>query len=219
MFLLGPAHHDEAAWYRHAINAAARAGVGHLVASSILGADPGSKARFIRHHGEADEYLRGSGVPWTILRPNMYMHNVSAIWPQSIGADGNYYAPAGDARISMIDARDIARVAAHVLTSDGHTGQAYDLTGPQALDTAEACGLLGEHLGHEIRYVDVDDETAKSAMLGAGIPHWMVDALIELYQDYRHSGLDGYAAQIHNDVLQVTGQAPRTLSQSLANLG
>src|SRR5947209_1096990 len=77
VFLLSSPAHDERAWHRNAIDAAARAGVGHLVRSSILGADPASPARFIRHHGESDDHLRQSGVPYTILRPNFYMHNVT----------------------------------------------------------------------------------------------------------------------------------------------
>jgi uncharacterized protein YbjT (DUF2867 family) len=216
VFLLGPAHHDETAWYRNAIDAAARADVGHLVVSSILGADPASPASFVRHHGQADKHLQASGVPWTILRPNMYMHNVTSLWPPTIGPDGNYYAPAGDARISMVDARDVAAVAARVLTEDGHTGQAYDLTGPQALTTAQSCELLAAHLGRPVRYVAVDDDSARAAMLGAGLQHWMADALIELYQDYRRSGQDGYAAQLHDGVGKVTGREPRTLAQALA---
>ncbi len=216
VFLLGPAHHDEAAWYRNAIDAAARVGVRHLVVSSILGADPVSEVRFLRHHGLADAHLRESGVPWTILRPNMYMHNVTDLWPSAIGPDGNYYAPAGDARISTVDARDVGAVAARVLTEDGHVGQTYDLTGPQALTTAECCELLAGHLGRPVRYVSIDDEAARTAMLGAGLQRWMADALIELYQDYRRSGRDGYAARIHDGVEAVTGKPPRTLAQALS---
>jgi uncharacterized protein YbjT (DUF2867 family) len=217
VFLLGPAHHDETAWYRNAIDAASRTGVRHLVASSILGADPSSPARFVRHHGLADAHLRESRVPWTILRPNMYLHNVTSLWPPTIGPDGNYYAPAGEARISAVDARDIAAVAARVLTEDGHAGQAYDLTGPQALTTAECCDALADHLGRPVRYVPVDDETARGAMLGAGLQRWMADALIELYQDYRRSGQDGYAAQVHESVQAVTGRPPRSLKQALTD--
>ena len=217
VFLLCSATHDELAWHRNAIDAAARAGVRHLVRSSILGADPDSPARFLRHHGQADEHLRDSGVPYTILRPNMYMHTVSTLWPASVGSDGSYYAPAGDARISMTDARDVAAVAARALLGDGHIGQAYDVTGPEALSHAEACGKLAAHLGRPVRYVPVDDETARSAMLGAGLNRWMTDALIELYQDYRRSGTSGYAAQIADTVPAVTGRRPRTLDHALAD--
>ena len=68
--LLSSAAPAELVSHRNAIEAAARAGVGHLVRSSILGADPLSPARFIRDHGQADELLRASGVPFTVLRPN-----------------------------------------------------------------------------------------------------------------------------------------------------
>jgi uncharacterized protein YbjT (DUF2867 family) len=147
----------------------------------------------------------------------MYMHNVTRVWPQSIGPDGNYYAPAADARISLTDARDIAAVAASILTGDGATGTAYDVTGPEALSHAEACEVLGAHLGRPVRYVAVDDDTAHAALLGAGLHRWMADALIELYQDYRRSGTDGYAAQVSTAVQEITGSVPRTLTQALAD--
>lgn len=217
VFLLCGTAHDEAAWLRNGIDAAARAGVSHLVKSSILGSDPASPARFVRHHGESDAHLAVSGVPYTILRPNMYMHNVTSLWPASIGPDGNYYAPAGDARISAVDARDVAAVACSVLLSPvGHAGQAYDLTGPAALDTAECCALLGAHLGRPVTYVPVDDEAARGGMLGAGLPGWLADALVELYQDYRRSGTDGYAAAVSDAVERITGKPPRSLDQALA---
>jgi uncharacterized protein YbjT (DUF2867 family) len=221
VFLLCGTAHDEAAWLRNGIHAAARAGAGHVVKSSILGSSSGSQARFIRHHGDTDAHLAASGVPYTILRPNMYMHNVTSGWPPSIGPDGAYYAPAGDARISTIDARDVAAVAASVLLApDGHLGQAYDLTGPEALSTAECCELLGNHLGRAVTYVPVDDEAAKGAMLGYGLPAWLAGALVELYQDYRRSGTDGYASVVTGSVRTITGRAPVTLDEALlADLG
>lgn len=216
VFLLSSAAPDELAWHRNAIDAAAQAGVSLLVRSSILGADPASPARFLADHGEADQYLRESGVPQVILRPNFYMHNVSELWPPTLAEDGSYYAPAGEARISMADARDVAAVAARVLTANGHDGQAYDITGPEALSHSEACAKLSAALGRPVRYVPVDDTTARSAMLDAGLDAWLADGLIELYQDYRRSGRDGYAAQVTGAVHAVTGTPARTLDQALA---
>lgn len=216
VFLMSSAAEDELAWHRNAIGAATRAGVTHLVRSSILGADQASPARFLSDHGQADDQLRASGVPFTILRPNFYMHNVTALWPPTLDPQGNYYAPAADARISMVDARDVAAVAARALTEDGHVGQAYDVTGPEALSHDEACQKLGQRLGRQVRYVPVDDDAARAAMLGAGVGEWLADALIELYQDYRRSGTAGYAARVHDTVLDVTRTKPRTLDQALA---
>jgi uncharacterized protein YbjT (DUF2867 family) len=193
VFLLSAAAAGELAWHRNAIEAAARAGVGHLVRSSILGADPASPARFVRDHGQADELLRASGVPFTILRPNFYMHNVTELWPPSLDPQGNYYAPAGEARISMVDARDVGAVAARVLAGEP-AGQARDVTGPEALSHAEAAVKLAATLGRPIRYVPVDDAAARSGMLAAGMGEWLTDGLIELYQDYRRP--DGYASRV-----------------------
>ncbi len=215
VFLLSSPAHDEGAWHRNAIDAAARAGVRHLVRSSILGADAHSKARFIRHHGESDDYLRASGVPFTVIRPNFYMHNVTAGWAPALDPRGNYYAPAGDALLSMVDARDVAAVAAAVLTGRRHAGKTYDVTGPAPVSHAQACEKLGERLGRPVRYVPVDDDTARSAMLGAGLNTWFTDALVELYQDYRRSGADGYAARVHGAVHEITGRPARTLDQAL----
>lgn len=217
VFLLCSAAHDEWAWHRNAIDAATRAQVTHLVRSSMLGADAASSARFIRHHGQADEHLRQSGLPYTIVRPNFYMHNVTTGWPPTLDPQGNYYAPAGDARISMLDARDVAAVAVRALTGHGHVGRTYDLTGPEPLSHAEACDKLGDRLGHAVRYVPVDDAAARSAILSAGLNEWFAGALIELYQDYRRSGKDGYAAQVGTTAFDVTGAEPQTLDQALAD--
>jgi uncharacterized protein YbjT (DUF2867 family) len=115
----------------------------------------------------------------------------------------------------------VAAAAASVLLSpDGHLGQAYDLTGPAALSTAECCALLGAHLGRTVTYVPVDDEAARGAMIGAGLQKRMADALVELYQDYRRSGTDGYAAAVTGTVQAITGRQPMTLDQALvADLG
>ena len=214
VFLLSSAAPGELAWHRNAIEAAARAGVGHLVRSSILGADPASPARFIRDHGQADELLRASGVPFTILRPNFYMHNVTELWPPSLDPQGNYYAPAAEARISMVDARDVAAVAARVLAA-APAGRACDVTGREPLSHAEAAARLAASLGRPVRYVPVDDAAARSGMLAAGMGEWLTDGLIELYQDYRRP--DGYAARVQGTVRDLTGAGPRTLDQALAD--
>jgi uncharacterized protein YbjT (DUF2867 family) len=216
VFLLSSPAHDERAWHRNAIEAAARQGVKHLVRSSILGADAHSKSRFIRHHGESDDFLRASGVPFTIIRPNYYTHNVTAGWAPTLDPQGNYYAPAGDALISMVDARDVAAVAFAALTGRRrHMGKTYDVTGPEPVSHEQACEKLAERLGRPVRYVPVDDETARSAMLGAGLNTWFSDALVELYRDYRRSGADGYAARVHGTVAAITGQQPTSLDEAL----
>src|SRR5262249_40555233 len=107
VFLLCGPTVDEVQLNRHAIDVARHAGVTVLVRSSIMGADPRSGATFIRDHGSCDDYLAASGVPHAIVRPNLFMQNIPENTIPSIDGDGNFYANAGDARISMADTRDI----------------------------------------------------------------------------------------------------------------
>jgi uncharacterized protein YbjT (DUF2867 family) len=216
MFLLCGTVEDEVQLNRNAIDVAKEAGIGLLVRSSIIGSDPSSQATFVRDHGAADAYLNESGVPHALVRPNLFMQNVPENTVPSIDADGNFYANAGDARISMVDTRDVGAVAAAVLTTPGHEGRAYDVTGPEAISYEDVAGKLSAALGRDVTYIDAPDDAIRGALLGFGMPEWVVGALVDLYQDYKRSGTDGYAAQVTDTVQQLTGRPPRTLDQLLA---
>jgi uncharacterized protein YbjT (DUF2867 family) len=157
-------------------------------------------------------------VPHAIVRPNFFMQNIPENTVPSIGEDGSFYANAGDARISMVDTRDVAAVAAAVLTGDGHEGQAYDVTGPEALSYADVAAKLSDAIGKDVTYVAADDDSVRDALGGFGLGNWLVGALVDLFQDYRRSGTDGYAAQTTDTVERLTGSAPRTLDPLLGEL-
>ena len=216
LFLLcGPAE-DEVGLNRNAIDVAKEARIRLLVRSSILGSDPGSGATFVRDHGVCDAYLRDSGVPHAVLRPNMFMQNIAENTIPSIDDDGTFYANAGDARISMVDTRDVAAVGATLLTEPGHEQRAYDVTGPEPLSYHDVASQLSDAMGRTITYVESPDEAVASALGGAGLGDWLVRALVELFADYRRSGTHGFAAQVTNTIAQLTGRVPRSLDQLLA---
>jgi uncharacterized protein YbjT (DUF2867 family) len=216
VFLLCGPTPDEVVLNRNAIDAAAEARVQLLVRSSILGSDPGSSATFVRDHGVCDDHLREVGVPYAIVRPNLFMQNVPEQTVPSIDSAGNFYANAGDAKVSMVDTRDVAAVAAVLLSEPGHEGEELDVTGPEALSYRDVAGKLSATLGREISYVDVPDETLRGALVGFGLGDWMVAALVDLFQDYRRSGTDGYAARVTDTIERITGRPPRTLDALLA---
>ncbi len=215
LFLLSSPHRDAVQWHTNAIDAARTAGVTLLVRSSILGAGGESPAQFVQAHTACDRHLEASGLPYVILRPNLFQQNIPESTIPSIGADGRFYLDAGAARISMVDTRDVAAVASVVLTEEGHAGASYDITGPEALSYHDVAKLLSTTLGREITYVDVPDDAIREALHGFGMDAWLVDALVGLFQDYRRSGIDGYASVVTDTVERVTGRKPRSLDQLL----
>jgi uncharacterized protein YbjT (DUF2867 family) len=186
VFLLSSPHPDAISWHRHAIDAARRTQVQLLVRSSILGADRESPAEFISSHTACDRYLQDSGLSHVIVRPNLFLQNVPESTVPSIDASGSFYVNAGQARISMVDTRDVAAVAAVALTEPGHAGACYDVTGPEALSY--------------------------------GLNDWFAGALVGLYQDYRRSGTNGYAAQVAGTIERLTGHPARSLDDLLVEI-
>jgi uncharacterized protein YbjT (DUF2867 family) len=218
VFMISSPHPDAVRWHRNAIDAARRTQVQLLVRSSILGADRESPAEFISAHTVSDRYLRDSGLPYVIVRPNLFIQNVPETTIPFIDESGSFYVDAGPARISMVDTRDVAAVAATVLTQSGHAGASYDVTGPQALSYADVASKLTRALGRPVTYVDVPDDATRQALLAAGLSEWFANALVGLYQDYRRSGTDGYAARVTDTVQRLTGRPPRALDDLLAEI-
>ena len=219
VFLLSSAHRDAVSWHRNAIDAARRSDVQLLVRSSIIGADRDSPAEFVNAHTACDRYLEASELPHVILRPNLFLQNIPESTIPFIDPSGTFYVDAGEARISMVDTRDVAAVAAVVLTEPGHVGAHYDVTGPEALSYGDVAAKLTGALGRQVSYVDAPDEAVRGALVGAGLDAWFVDALVGLYQDYRRSGTDGYAAQVTGTVERLTGRRPRSLDDLLGEIG
>lgn len=218
VFLLSSPHPDAVSWHRNAIDAARRTEVQLLVRSSILGADRESAAELISAHTTCDRYLESSGLPHVIMRPNLFLQNIPESTVPSIDGSGNFYVDAGRARISMVDTRDAAAVAAVVLTEPGHAGAHYDVTGPQALSYMDVAAKLTSATGRRVAYVDAPDEAVRQALLGAGLNEWFANALVGLYQDYRRSGTDGYAAQVTGTVERITGRPARSLDDLLGEI-
>ena len=106
----------------------------------------------------------------------------------------------------MIDIRDIGEVAAKVLTEDGHQGETYTLTGPATVSFNDVAAGLSKALGKEVSYVDVPLEASREAMLGMGLPEWMVGGYLEYFEAYSQ----GYGDLTSDDVERVTGKSARS---------
>ena len=184
---------------------ALEAGVRHIVYLSQLHAHPESPLRFLRYHAAVEEAIRASGMSFTHLRPNLYMQGL-LMMGRTIATEGKFFAPAADARVSIVDVRDIAAVAVAALTVRQHEGKTYDITGPEALTHAEMASQLSSALERPVQFVNVPEAQFREALLSFHMPAWQAEGLIEDYAHYRR----GEAAGISSAVLEVTGSAPHS---------
>lgn len=200
MYLVQTANERQAAQEVNAISAAERAGAYAVVKLGAQGQDPQADVRFLRIHAEVTEHLQQSSLRWTILQPSGFFQNVLG-QAQGIG-EGYLVSPRPDARITHVDARDVAEVAARALAEEGHENCTYVLTGPAALTDAD----VARELGVELKAVE--PHVARAAMLGGGYPEWNVDGLLELDDFYR----SGAAATPAPDVVALLGRKPRSIA-------
>ncbi len=117
----------------------------------------------------------------------------------------------GDAAVGHVDVRDVAAVAAHVLTSEGHAGATYTITGPEALTYAQVAETMSRVLGRPVRLEEVPAEQARAGMVAAGVPEWLADGLGELDAVTR----TGAAAGVTDEVQKATGHPARDLEAFL----
>ncbi|MGH9116680.1 MAG: SDR family oxidoreductase [Acidimicrobiales bacterium] len=189
------------------IDAAAAAGVQRVVKLSALGAEIGSPVAFWDAHGRIEQHLWASGLRTVVLQPSTYMTNVVGS-AETVRHMGTLFAPADDARIAMIDPRDVGTGAAAVLTEDGHDGKTYVLTGPDPISFAEIAGHLSEATGRTVEFVSVPDAAARQSMVDAGMPEWFADNVAAVFGFLRQ----GIAAETTDTVKELTGAEPRSFA-------
>ncbi|WP_235830514.1 SDR family oxidoreductase [Arthrobacter cheniae] len=202
---------DRVATHRTFIDAAAEAGVRHIVYTSFLGAAPDAVFLLGRDHWYTEEHIRRSGMSWTFLRDNLYLDFVPAL-----AEDGVIRGPAGEGRLSAVAQADVARSAAAVLRSpDDHAGTAYHLTGPEAFTLAEAAATITELTPATIRFEDQTYEAAMESRAHHGAPRWLVEAWVSTYTAIAR----GEMADVSHDVERLTGRRPLGLRDLLAQEG
>jgi uncharacterized protein YbjT (DUF2867 family) len=194
-------------WETGAIDAAAAAGVRRIVRLSTVGARIGSPVAFWDWHGRVERHLRLSGVPAVVLRSTFYMSNLLAA-AEHVARDGRIYAPASEARIAMIDPRDVGASAAAALTGAGDNQATYTLTGPEATTYAQVADALAAATGRAVEFVDVPDQAAHQAMVEAGMPELVAEQLVNVFRQLRR----GVAEQTTNAVESLTGSAPHSFA-------
>ena len=188
------------------VDAAAQAGLPHLVRLSVLDPDVHGPYEVARKHGALDEHLRASGVPHTLLRPAYFSSNLLAAAP-SIAEHDRWIGTAPSGRVAIIDACDVADAAAAVIQDRGLRNAVYHLTGSAALTFPQVAEHFSAVLGRRISYVAVDEPAVRQSMAARGVPDWLVDVALGIDAAVR---ADRHAA-VTGELRRLIGAPPRTV--------
>lgn len=181
------------------VDAAAEAGVRHVVYTSFFGAAPAATFTLARDHDATEQHLRGSGLAFTFLRDNLY----ADFLPGLVGADGVIRGPAGEGQVAAVAQDDIADVAAVVLRQPAaHAGQTYDLTGPESLSLAEVASVISRVEGRRVTYEPETIDEAYASRQTYGAPEWQVAAWVSTYTAIAAGELAG----VSRAVPEITGR-------------
>ncbi|RNL83310.1 SDR family oxidoreductase [Halostreptopolyspora alba] len=193
----------------NAVWAARRAGVERVVRLSAVGAAHDAPNRSGRLHALSDRETERSGMRWTILRPLWFMQNLLNE-AGDISATGTFSLNMASARLSMIDVGDVAECAARVLLDapDRHHGETYTLTGPRSVTFGEVADHLSRALGRPVTYLPVSDDAKRGALLGYGVPEWIVDML----EEYAWAYASGWGDFTTDTVAKLLGHPPRDIA-------
>lgn len=207
VFIVAPQDDRFTQWHRNVIEAAKRVGKPLVVRLSALGAgDPDSE--ILRRHGEADQLLRDSALPFTVLQPNSFYQNTFRL-AGPIKQHGIFRLPIGEGKLSMVDVRDIAAVAAEALTGTGHENKTYEITGPEAISYYDIAATLSRVLDREVRYMPVPPQDAKQSMMRFGMPEQSATIMAQLYGVFASSRYS-FTTDI---VAKITGSPPIMFEQ------
>ena len=210
LFLLTPFQSNMVDLTSNLVSEAKKAKVKYIAKQSVMGADAEPGITPGRLHRQAEKIIEESGIPFTFLRPNFFMQNFVNYYSNLIRSQGAFYIPAGDAKVSFVDVRDIAAVAVKSLINDNQQkGRAYNITGGEALSYGQAAEILSKAVGKKINYVNVTAQDARKGMKDMSMDEWTIKSMIELFEITRA----GYVSEISPIVEQVTGNKPITFSQ------
>jgi NAD(P)H dehydrogenase (quinone) len=190
------------------VDAAAEAGVRHVVYTSFAGAAEDSTFTLGRDHFHTEERIKASGMDWTFLRDNLYLD----FFPHLVGDDGVIRGPAGDGVVAAVTRDDVAAAAAEVLTNPGaHVGSTYVMTGPEAITMTQVAETLSRAEGREVRFHHETLEEAYESRRKWAAPDWQNDAWVSTYTAIAA----GEMAAVSDDVRRLTGRRPMSLADWL----
>lgn len=204
LFFMRPPQISDVERYLHpAIDAAAAAGVKQIVFLSLMGVNPRVP------HYKVEQTIKASGIPYTFIRPSFYMQNLDTFYRDDIRLRDEIFVPAGEAKTSFVDVRDIGAVAGMALAEPGHEGKAHTLTGSEALDYYEVAESFSGTQGRRITYKRPTPAEYAARQKALGVPDEFIDVMRMLYWTVRL----GIGKKVTPELGELLGRAPVTMAQ------
>lgn len=210
--------------HKAAIDAAAGAGVGHVIYTSFIGIDDPANPAEVRHdHIETETLIKASGAAWTMLRDAHYADAMILMTAPNVIPTGKWMINTGEGREAMVWRDDCIASAVAVLTSEGHEGKTYNITGPQLQTFREVTVLMAEITGKPLEFVPIDDDSQYAIFDAMGIPRrpvddlevggipWNSDDMVTFGQAIR----EGFLELCTDDVERLTGRKARSVRQMI----
>lgn len=204
--------------HTNAVTAAAESGVGHIVYTSFVGAEPDNPSLAVHDHRGTEALMKRSGMAWTALRNSQYADFFLAAGPIAVKS-GKWMASAGTGRIAHVTRQDCINCAVEVMAGEGHENVIYNVTGPELNTMRDVCQIVADTAGKPIEYVEVTDDDMYAHFDSLGIPRsaiddnvvegvpWCSDDMVSFERTIR----EGRFAVISNDVERLTGKKPQSL--------
>ncbi|MGV3512962.1 MAG: SDR family oxidoreductase [Novosphingobium sp.] len=210
--------------HKAAIDAAAAAGVKHIIYTSFIGIDDPANPAEVRHdHIETEALIRASGCGWTMLRDAHYADAMILMAGPQVIQTGKWFSNAGEGREAMVWRDDCIESAVAVLTGKGHEGQIYNITGPDLQTFSEVAAIMAEVTGRPVEHVALDDEGQYAMFDAMGIPRrpvddlevagipWNSDDMVSFGRAIR----EGFLELRTDDVERLTGRKARSVRQMI----
>lgn len=197
-----------------AVDAAIKAGVGHVFLMSATGTrqriDPAMGAAYwIAEQG----LIKNASTPWTILRANYFSETLAE--QAGMAAETGHLPGLKENYVAFVSREDVANAAAHALVGDGHEGAIYSLSGPERISGAQRADLLSDHTTKPVAFAVMPEAAIRGAMDASGVPTFVIDAVLSMQLAQAEGDYD----ILTGDIEALTGVPPRSLREVLADIG
>lgn len=209
--ILLPNSENQLSLEKQLVDSAKQAGAKRVVKMSSIEATPDATSPIPKLHLESEEYIKQSGLSWTMIKPNFYMQNLLAS-AGTIKDQGKIFLPMGEGKTGMIDTTDVGKVLAKVLSEDGHESMNHEITGPEILSFYEVAEIFSKGLDKQVDYVDVPLAAYKETLGQFLTNQWHLDAVIDLFKGIADGGIE----EKTDTYSELMGESPKSLSEFIS---